>query len=269
MHLNRDQIAFGLALIIAFSLMGLPKTQKREVASLLTTGWSASGQWLFSRVIHMARNETKARFLLHQNVDLALENMKLIEAGWENERLRQALKFQGIQDGQQKVLAEIVGRDPDQLLNTLVINVGRNRGIAEEWPVVSSDGLVGHIADVNQNTAIVQLILRSSSGISAIVQERRAKGIVSWIRDRRFKLEWVDENKEIFAGDRVITSGLGGRFPKGIVVGSIIEVQQPRRDPLFQEVYLESEVDFWNLEEVFVLRPMAPEVEGTESQLNP
>ena len=86
---------------------------------------------------------------------------------------------------------------------------------------------------------------------------------------RRFKLEWVDENKEIFAGDRVITSGLEGRFPKGIVVGSIIEVQQPRRDPLFQEVYLESGVDFWNLEEVFVLRPMSPEAEGTESQLNP
>jgi rod shape-determining protein MreC len=256
MHLNREQLAFGLALIVAVSLMGLPQTQKLKVAAMFTTGWSASGQWFFSRVIRFARNEAKARFLLQQNIELALDNMKLREAGWENERLRQALKFQRSQTQQQKILAEIIGRDPDQLLNVLVLNVGQDRGIEKEWPVVSSKGLVGHIVEVGPHSSIVQLILRSGGGISALVQERRAKGIATWVHDRLFKLEWVDENKEIHTGDRVITSGLGGRFLKGIVVGSVSQVQRPKRDPLFQEVFLTSEVDFWNLEEVFVLRPL-------------
>lgn len=257
MQLNRNSLVFGLTLIIALSLLGLPQTQKEAISSVFDTGWGATGQWLFSRVIRYTHNEAKARFLLNQNVEFALENMRLREAGWENERLRRALQFQRERTEEHQVLAEVIGRDPDQLVNTLVVNVGANLGVQMYSPVVTAEGLVGHIIEVHPSSAIVQLILRSGAGISALVQERRAQGIVSWLRGNAFKLEWVDINKEIQVGDRVITSGLGGRFPPGILIGLVEEVKQPQRD-LFLEIVTASSVDFWNLEEVFVLPPVTP-----------
>lgn len=264
MQFNRDYLAFGLALIIAFSLMGLPLSQKEAIASLFRSGWGAVGQWVFSRVIDFAHNEAKSRFLLEQNVEFALENMRLKEAGWENERLRQALKFQTERHDQHQILAEVIGRDPNQLLNALVINAGRDRGVEVDWPVVTARGLVGHVVEVADRSAIVQLILRPGAGISALIQERRAQGIVNWQRGKRFKLEWVDVNKEVQIGDRVICSGLGGRYPQGVLIGHVVQVGQGRRDPLFQDVFISSSVDFWNLEEVFVMRPHGDDPTGLE-----
>jgi rod shape-determining protein MreC len=77
------------------------------------------------------------------------------------------------------------------------------------------------------------------------------------VHGKRFRLQYVEANKAnsaIRKGDRVVSSGLGGRFPKGILIGHIVEVRDQRRDPLFKEVFLESSVDFSRVEEVFVIR---------------
>ena len=92
------------------------------------------------------------------------------------------------------------------------------------------------------------------SKVSAIVQDSRAQGIVSWVNGQRFRLRFVDTNSQVKEGDRVISSGLGGRYPKGIPIGVVTNVLQEKRDPVFQSIYLKSLVDFVDLEEVFVLR---------------
>jgi rod shape-determining protein MreC len=100
---------------------------------------------------------------------------------------------------------------------------------------------------------VVQLLMRAR--VSALVQDGRAQGIVSWIKGNRFRLGLVEASSVVQRGDRVISSGLGGRYPKGIPIGVLVEVRSLERDPLFQEVILESNVDFLELEEVFVIRP--------------
>ena len=91
------------------------------------------------------------------------------------------------------------------------------------------------------------------SRVSALVQSTRAQGIVSWVDGQRFRLRFVEVSSLVREGDRVVSSGLGGRYPKGIPIGTVVEVNQLKRDPVFQQVFIESSVDFPDLEEVFVL----------------
>jgi rod shape-determining protein MreC len=253
MPVSKSFMALGGAIACSLSLMGLPQPQKTYIAEKCRARIISSSQWLFSRVINNARNEEKSQFLLTQNVRLALDNMQLREAAWENLRLRQALSFVRQEDALRIIPAEVIGRDPDQIYDTIVINAGSDRGIEVDWPVVTADGLVGHIAQVGARSSVVQLLMRSR--VSALVQETRAQGIVSWVQGRRFRLRFVDASSVVKQDYHIVSSGLGGRYPKGIPIGRVTEVVQEKRDPVFQNVYLEAGVDFLDLEEVFVMRP--------------
>ena len=247
---TRELFVIGLAIACALILMSLPRSYKTYIAERCQVGLLASGQALFSRVIHSARNEEKGRFLLTQNVALALDNMQLQEAGWENVRLRKALSFRPIDGGTRVISAEVIGRDPDHIYDTIVINAGRDLGVDKDMPVVTPKGLVGHITQVGASDSVVQLLMRTR--VSALIQATRAQGIVSWV-DGRFQLRFVEASNLVREGDLVVSSGLGGRYPKGIPIGTVVEVNQEKRAPVFLRVILKSIVDFSVLEEVFVL----------------
>ncbi len=240
MAVSKSLLVFGGVAACSVSLMGLPQPQKNYLAEMGRAGVFSTCQWLFSRVIDFARNEERSRFLLTQNGYFALDNMALREAAWENVRLRQALTFVG-----QKSIPQID--------DTIVVNAGTDRGIGVDWPVVTAEGLVGHVVQVDGQSAVVQLLMRSR--ISAIVQESRAQGIVSWVQGRRFRLRFVDKSSNVVEGNHIISSGLGGRYPKGIPIGRVVEVSEDPREPVFQNVYMESMVNFLDLEEVFIMRP--------------
>ncbi|MEW6752754.1 MAG: rod shape-determining protein MreC [Candidatus Latescibacterota bacterium] len=253
MPTNRSLLVLGLTLVSSLSLLRLPEPHQRALADSARSSLLTAGQWLFSRATHHAQSQQKARFLLTQNVELALDNMRLREAAWENLRLRRALNFRRRVGAPAVIPAEVIGRDPDQLYDTIVIDAGRGAGVAQDCAVVTAAGLVGHVSSVDEHSSVVQLIMRSS--VSALVQSSRAQGIVSWVRGNRFRLRFVETGSRVQEGDRVVSSGLGGRYPKGIPIGVLVEVRTEQRNPLFQEVYLESSVDFLHLEEVFVVRP--------------
>ena len=247
---NRDYIGIALAVLLSLVLMGLPQVHKEMVADWCRGAFWASGQWLFSSIIEHGRSREKSRYLLRENVDLALENMRLQEAKQENERLRRALQFKERDDTQAIIWAEVIARDPDQIFDTITIDAGEDQGIQLDWPVVTTEGLVGHIIQVDARSSIVQLVMHSR--VSAVVQGERAQGVVSWDKGR-FRLRYVDASSLIAKGDVVVSSGLGGLFPKGITIGRVTEVRFEERDPLFKQVFLESAVDFLDLEEAFVI----------------
>ena len=251
---SRDYISVGIALVLSLILMGLPLPWRQTVARHAAAGFWSSGQWLFSRVIRYAANEHKTRFLRAQNVELTLENMQLREAGEENRRLREALAFRKRDEMRKAIPAEVIGRDPDQIFNTLEINAGDDSGIRVSWSVITTDGLVGHIDEVREKSSRVQLI-GTRFRVGAVVQRSRAYGVVAGVPGGPFELLYVDAASDVEVKDRVVSSGLGGRYPKGITIGYVTQVREPSSDPLFKEVFLESKVDFRNLEEVFVMRP--------------
>jgi len=251
MRLNRNLVVLALAVLCSLGMESLPLQYKQAIARHAYVGLVDAGQLLFSRVIAHSRSAERSRFLLSQNVELALDNMRLREAERENQRLRKELDFRRSDESADLIAAEVIGRDPDQLYDSVVIDVGRDRGVEPEWAVVTAEGLVGHVTVVGPHSAVVQLLMRSP--VIAIVQEGRAQGIVSWVNGNRFRLRFVEAASSIQQGDRVISSGLGGRYPKGIPIGVLTEVRMHERNPLFQEVFLESNVDFLGLEEVFVM----------------
>lgn len=182
---TRDLLVIGLAVVCALLLMSLPSSYKTYIAERCQVGLLVSGQALFSQVIRYAHNEEKSRFLLTQNAALALDNMQMQEAAWENMRLRKALSFRPIDESTSVISAEVIGRDPDHMYDTIVINVGRDLGVDKDMPVVTPEGLVGHITQVGASDSVVQLLMRTR--VSALIQATRAQGIVSWI-DSQFQI---------------------------------------------------------------------------------
>ena len=251
LQIHRNRLAILLSVVLSLTMMGLPEVYQKMISDYSRTTILNSGQWLFSRVARYSRSDRKSRYLLAENVRLSLENMQLREAAEENRRLRLELEFPPRRPFSNLIPAEVIGRDPDQLYDTIVINAGSGAGIEAEQPVVTAAGLVGHVIQADENASTVQLIMRSR--VSSVVQRGRAHGVISWVPGGRFQLRYVDASSSIEPGDRVVTSGLGGRYPKGITVGYVTEVKEQQKDPLFKAVFLRSEVDFWDLEEVFVM----------------
>ena len=253
---TKSRFAIFLSVVLSLTMMGLPEVHQAKITDYSRSTILNSGQWLFSRVVRFSRNETKSRYLLAENVRLSLEIMQLREAAEENRRLRLELELPHRRPFRNLIPAEVIGRDPDQLYDTIVINAGSDAGVESGQPVVTAAGLVGHVIHVNENASTVQMIMRSR--VSSLVQRGRAHGVTSWVPGGRFQLRYVDASSNIEPGDLIVTSGLGGRFPKGITVGYVTEVKEQQKDPLFKAVFLQSEVNFWDLEEVFVIGDRAP-----------
>ena len=256
MPLHRDFVAIVLAVVVSLTLLGIPSQYSTAVAETSQSSILTAGQWLFSSFISSSRNAERSRLLLGRNVELALENMRLREDRLENERLRRALDFRDREAGEDLIPARVIGRDADLIPSTITINAGREGGVDRDSVVITAEGrLLGHVTQLMESTSTVQLITRSR--VSALIQERRVRTVVSWSHGNRFRLDYVEANlanNAIRVGDRVVSSGLGGRFPKGILIGEIVEVADNERDALFKAVFLESAVDFAGVEEVFVVQ---------------
>jgi rod shape-determining protein MreC len=163
---------------------------------------------------------------------------------------------------------EVIGEEPNPYLHYVTINVGAQQGIEVGMPVVSGGaGLVGRIAEVAPRTAKVQLLTDRESAITAMLQTSRATGLVVGQPDGTLRMEYIpqemgidlgdgadeqEQEETASVGDIVLTSGLGGFMPKGLVIGQVTEVQQMDYE-LFQAAVVRPAVDFSRLELVLVI----------------
>ncbi len=157
--------------------------------------------------------------------------------------------------------AQVIGRDPGNLLHYLTLDRGSQDGVASGMPVITARGLVGQIDQVRPNSATVRLLTDPSSSVSALVQRSRATGVVRGVQSpsgTALTMGLMPQTDGIIQpGDLVLTSGLGGRFPRRLLIGEVSEVR--RRDvDMFQEATLRPAVDFANLEMVIVVRYFTP-----------
>lgn len=148
---------------------------------------------------------------------------------------------------------DLVGLDPNPYLRYVTINVGARQGAAVGMSVVSGGaGLVGRITEVGPRTARVQLLSDPDSAVAAVLQATRGTGLVTGQPDGTLRMEYVPQEEEIAVGDIVLTSGLGGLMPKGLVIGQVTEVQQ-REYETFQTATVRPAVDFSRLELALVI----------------
>lgn len=142
----------------------------------------------------------------------------------------------------------------------MTINRGSSDGLRVGMPVVGPLGLLGQTVQVSPGSSRVRLITDQGSGVAAMVQRNRAEGIVKGSVDGRLSLQFVSVDATLNAGDVVITSGMGGVFPKGLVVGEIAEPSVAAAG-LMRSVRVLPAGDPAALEEVLVLLDAPPAVE--------
>ena len=170
----------------------------------------------------------------------------------ENDRLRRLLGFiEG--ETRRSVAARVIAEDATSWFRTIEINRGYEDGVLVGLPVVDAAGLVGRVVRSTAHTARVLLITDASSAVAVLVQDQRIRGVCRG-QGGTLGLDFALVQDPIQVGDGVITSGLGGIFPKGLVVGYVRSVHREQFG-LFQTVEVESAVDFAHLEEVLVLQP--------------
>ncbi|MBU0483973.1 MAG: rod shape-determining protein MreC [Proteobacteria bacterium] len=147
--------------------------------------------------------------------------------------------------------AQIIGKDPSQWFRTIIIDRGASDGVEKGMPVVTAAGVVGQVMNTAPHYSKVLLANDPSSAIDGLVQETRAQGIIKG-KDNIYKLHYVFKNSEVIPGDQIVTSGLGGVFPKGLPIGTVSKVENNRRG-MFQQIEVLPAVNFTQLEYLIII----------------
>lgn len=213
----------------------------------VATPFRGLGNWLSG----LGVNSADYVALKDQNQQLKERLAVLEEAKLENDRIRALVDFAKAQDVP-TIGARIIGRPTDARQRSILIDRGSSSGVKKGDAVVAAGGLVGQVVDVTPFDAQVRLITDSASGVAVLVQRTRANGIVRGALEGPLSLDFVETRLAPVVGDVLITSGLGGTYPKGIVVGDVTAVSAPQAD-LYAVITVASRVDIDRIEEVLVM----------------
>lgn len=279
-------VAVSIFVIIFFAARG---RFAAPVSSAAVTGALAPFQRAVSWAEHKVNGVTSAvwelvsayyqnEMLKNEVVQLRQQNVTAAEYAAENERLRNLLGYKQAASQFDLMAAQVIGREQATWTSMIVVNRGSSDGVAKNMPVVAEKGLVGLVTEVAPNAAKVQLILDPRCSVGTLVQrpESRVAGIVQGSSEDALKPNMINipKNSDVLTGDIVITSGFGGIFPKGIMVGTIKALRDDGGG-LLEIAAVEPAVDFQRLEDVLIITasreapPTAltppPQTAGTET----
>ena len=262
---NRPKILAVLLILAALLLYtaGLRATDSSNLFERITISLSAPFQQLitsscqrsaefWTHYLWLVETERRNELLQAENRLLRGELAADTEIRLENDRLRKLLAFK--QELKLRTLpARVIAEDATNWFQTVVIDKGTKHGLTEGMPVVVAEGAVGRIIRAAPRQSRVLLITDASSAVAALVQDSRTRGVCRG-RGENLSFEFVLRQERIAVGDRIVTSGTGGVFQKGIPVGIVNEVRYDEFG-LFQQVEMLPMVDFSRLEEVLILLP--------------
>ncbi|MFH1862474.1 MAG: rod shape-determining protein MreC [bacterium] len=244
-------VALVLALLFSALMMATSSHSSAEAARARANDLLATLTRPLGIVSHVV-------LLRNENTRLRLENTRLLqkaslakEAVYENDRLRRLLDLRVRSELTLKA-AEVIGRNPMSGVNSMLLNAGARKGIMKQMAVLSDRGLVGKIIRVGENTAVCQLLTDRNLGAAVVLVECRANGITDWSGLNRLRIDEIPYSAPVHLGEQVYSSGLDGIFPAGVPMGYVTCTERIQ-ESLFQQVELEPFVDFYSLEEVFIV----------------
>jgi rod shape-determining protein MreC len=258
---NNRLLTLGILIIVATCLftagsrIGVVRTilmmPISPIAGLLTGG-ADTAAGLAEEQPDYATLLKREREMERTVAELQVEIVRLREIEQDYYRLSELLDYKSMHNDQVLVTADVVARDTSGYLRWVIINRGVRDGIHAGNPVINEMGLVGYIDDVAANAAWVRLIIDQSSAVNARLQNARAEGTVFGQLQGGLLMDLIPQEIVVELDDMVLTSGLGGKFPTGIVIGQVTSVQRQPAE-LFQQAQLRPMVDFDHLEVVSVI----------------
>jgi rod shape-determining protein MreC len=217
--------------------------------------------------VNQLRAQVKA--LEEQLNKATIDSVRVRELEIENSELRAQLEYK--QENPDYLLsgatvleenenrARVIGQDPSTLVNYLLIDQGREEDVAVGMPVITPAGLVGRVNEVGAHWARVLILNDASSSVNAVVQSTRATGIIQGQGQGSdlLVMRYLPLGESVKKDDLILTSGIGGTFPKRLVIGQVVQVNQRDTD-LFTEALIRPSVDLSRLEYVLVMKKFTP-----------
>ena len=196
--------------------------------------------------------------LRSENERLNAELARLQEEASRNQQLERLLDVKNALSNQQFLAAGVFAREPSNLRQLIAVDRGRGDGIKTGMPVVTEGKtLVGTVSKVEADHSWITLVTDVDSAVSSLILESRAQGVVSGGYNRRLSMEFVGQDAAVKQGDTVVTSGLGGTYPQGLVIGKVTGVTGQRQE-IFQRVTVEPLASLSRLETVLIMTSFVP-----------
>ena len=222
-------------------------TPVRVAGSLVATPFNALG----NVVGNLTASQETLSDLKQQNAELTAQVAELSEAKKTAERLESLVGLQSTYN-LTSTAARIIGTSSDAWSRTVTIDKGTASGFSLGMAVCNSGGVIGQIVEVSATTSTVQLANDEGSGISAMIQSTRAQGMLQGQADGTLRLSYVSTDADVAVGDIVITSGIGGVFPKGLPLGTVTSVEKSDND-VYYTIVVRAQSTAENNEEVLVI----------------
>jgi rod shape-determining protein MreC len=228
----------------------------------LTGGFVAIQQWFATRaqaiqeIVGAPRDlvtlRTRNAELEAQVSQLQTQVIDLQQRVSETEILAALVDFERASPESSYKAASVIGRDPSPFLHYVIINRGSNAGIQRGMPVVTNEGLVGRIDAVIADAARIQLVTDPVSSVNVHLKNANTDAVLVGSVTGDVSLDLISQDSTLNPGDLILTSGLGGGFPQGLIVGQVLNVRKLPAE-LFQQATVQPAVDFSRLQIVLVI----------------
>jgi rod shape-determining protein MreC len=226
-----------------------------ETAAPLANMISASFRGIneaWKRYIFLVGMEDENRRLKKENASLTQEVLHYREGYLEGIRLQKLLTLKE-KANYPTIAARVIGRNQTSIIKTILIDKGSSHGLKVDLPVIADQGVVGRIVETSPHVSKILLLIDENSNIDGLVQESRIQGILQGAASRGCSLKYISKTETVNPGNIVISSGLSGVFPKGLLIGAVTNVDKTDSS-LFQKIEVAPFVDFARIEEVMIIK---------------
>lgn len=227
---------------------------------------TAPFQGLGNIFANLTADQERLTDLKAENEQLRARNTELEEAELNAKRLESLLGLQSLYN-LQSTAARIISGSSDSWSSTVTIDKGTSSGVRVGMPITDASGAIGQVIKCGATSATVRLITDENSSVSAMVQSSRAQGVLRGSVDGTLRLTLVRTDQMVEAGDTIVTSGLGGVYPKGLPLGTVKSVEHTSGSQYY-EIEVEPLSSAEGFEEVLVITSLTEEQKATAEDVS-
>lgn len=262
------KIVFILLVILAISMLSFPQISHFKNSKALLIYLFSPSQNIANKIIRNTSgfwanivdltSSREENVRLHATIrELKSRNNELHREALENKRLKKLLALKESLP-YSTIAARVIAQSPADMFTTVLIDKGDMDGIAVNMPVVAynddNQGVVGKISEVMDDTSIVLLLTNPVCKISTLIMRTRFDGLLEGASEaNQCRVNYLNLDADVKAGDTVVTSGKGSLFPKGLIIGRVTEVSITE-GKLYKSARVSPVIDLTRLEEVLVIR---------------
>lgn len=263
---RRPTLLFIVVLSLLFVLMSLSSRTRyigdtrtlfeRTVMTLFSpvpkaVNWAGgSAEDMYHGYLDMRRAVNENLELRRKVASLTTENVKLRQTDSDLRRLRNLLQYSE-QFNMQTSMAHTIMIDTSGRFKAVIIDRGSGDGVEVNDAIVNANGLIGRVILTTNDLAKVQLVTDNNSAIGALIERTRRQGVVRGDGTGVVEMHDIPTLADVKPGDRILTAGIDGIYPKGIPIGHVIKAEQGPN--LFKNIEVRPSVDFGTIEEVIVI----------------